>query len=456
MQWRGKTNNMGKLALVALVGQADTGIQLDNNNYEKVASLSFFKHTNVKDVSLHKFLFAIKQLKLEPSELAMDLLIIACTVYAADTRINRKTYAEDSWTRLIDLFIPVSDPAFWQNQRALLQRIFRFLTGDIWDVNFRERSDTSLQLSPKGNRRSYQMPYQTNTVCLFSGGMDSLIGAVDLLDHGIRPLLLGHSKSSDVTPYQKSCYTALANHYRQLPLARIHAFVRIPKENLFSSKDTAERGRSFLFLTLGAICASSLDAQSELIIPENGMISLNIPLTPLRVGSHSTRTTHPHYLGMMQELFTNMGGGVTIRNPYQFKTKGEMLKDCGNKQLIAQTDSMSCSHPSGRFKGQGNGHCGYCVPCIIRQAAFKIAGVSERFTYRKNIFEPPGMNIRRAEGTDILAFKYQIEKIRQKPGFLTAAIRSTGPLGEDVSAYLDVYRRALDEVEDLLDPIVLI
>ncbi len=450
---------MSKLALVALVGEDDNGIQFDNGSYERVANIPFFKYNNVEDVSVHEFLTALKKRKLEPSELAMDLLVIACTMYAADTRFKRETYAEDSWTRMIDLFIPVSDVPFWDGQKELLQKIFRFLTGDIWALNFRGRVNPNLLLSPRGHRQHYRMPYQTDTVCLFSGGMDSLIGAVDLLEQGIRPLLVGHAKSSDVAPYQDNCYNALASRYTNLLPERIYAFVRIPKKNLFSSEDHTERGRSFLFLTLGAICASALQQQSRLIVPENGMISLNIPLTPLRVGSHSTRTTHPHYFAMMQKLFENMQIGVTIHNPYQFKTKGEMLAECTNNPLVAQAESMSCSRPAthnANIETAGTMHCGYCVPCIIRQAAFRKANIADVFPYRKNIFDIQGMRIERAEGADILAFKYLIEKVRQKPDFLTAAIRSTGPLGQDVSQFVEVYQRALLEVANLLRPVVLI
>lgn len=447
---------MGKLALVASVGRTDNGINLSGQSYARIGQVSLFKHYNVQDISVHEFIKALKRLRLEPSELAMDLLIIACTMYAADTRIKREVYSEDSWTRIIDLFVPVSDVAFWNSQKELLQKIFRFLTGDIWTLAFRGRTDTNLQLSPRGRLSRYGMPYQTDTVCLFSGGMDSFIGAIDLLESGTRPLLVGHTKSSDVKPYQDKCYAALAKHYQSQKPERIHAFVRIPDKKLFEIEDHTERGRSFLFLTLGSICASALQPQSKLIVPENGMISLNIPLTPLRVGSHSTRTTHPHYFRMMQSLFNNMQNGVTIQNPYQFKTKGEMLLECANQLLVIETETMSCSHPSGRWAGESNGHCGYCVPCIIRQASFKAAGLQDRFRYRRNIFDSLGLDITKAEGSDVLAYKYLIEKVKRTPIFLTAAIRSTGPLGENVQPFVHLYRRALREVEDLLNPIVLI
>jgi len=446
---------MGKFALIATVGANDQGIQVPEGQYTKSAMLPFEKYQNARDVSIHTFLNALKRRKLQPSEIAMDLLVVACSMYAADTRIERRQNGEDGWTRIIDLHIPVSAPALWSTQKELLETIFKFLTGDIWQVHFRERADPEFKLSPTGKLARYKMPYVTDTVCLFSGGMDSFIGAINLLEGGTRPLLLGHSKSGDVSSYQEKAAAALAKDYASAPPDRIDAFIKIPKGDLFGSEDHTERGRSFMFLSLGAISASALGAATKLYVPENGMISLNIPLTPLRIGSHSTRTTHPHYIQSMQRLFTNLGLGVEIINPFQFKTKGEMLAECANKKLVETTETMSCSHPSGRYEGEGNGHCGSCVPCIIRRASFKAAGVNDIFRYRRDIFQLSGVNPGRAEGTDVLAFKYMIEKVNRHPQYLTAAIRNTGPLGEAVRDYIDVYSRALKEVDTLLSPVIL-
>ena len=131
---------MGKLALIANVGADDTAIDLNELEYVKTANLKLFKHDNSADVGTDAFVKALKKFKLGPSEVAIDLLIIACTMYAADTRIEREKYAEDSWTRMIDLYIPVSDKNLWDTQKELLQKIFRFLTGDIWNITFRERA----------------------------------------------------------------------------------------------------------------------------------------------------------------------------------------------------------------------------------------------------------------------------------------------------------------------------
>ncbi len=445
---------MGKFALIALVGQDDKGVDLSKKGYQKTGKIFFDAHHNKLDVSWHTFLTCLKQRKLEPSEAMMDLLVLACSMYAADTRISRIAYAEDNWTRIIDLYIPVEDPKAWEIHRENLQNIFKFLTGDIWTIIFRPRSGKKLKLSPKGSLSRYKMPYKTDVVCLFSGGMDSFIGAIDLIEQNIRPLLVGHSKSADVSPFQTRCGNALNAAYPLSKSERINAFIRIPKEGIFDSEERTERGRSFLFLTLGSICASSLASESTLVVPENGMISLNLPLTPLRVGSHSTRTTHPYYFSLMQELLERLKSGVKIVNPYQFKTKGEMLQYCRNSNLVKDTETMSCSHPTG-YRRAGNVHCGYCVPCVIRQASYKASGVKDKFNYRTNIFDPAGLEIAKAEGADILAFKYMIAKVKKHPNFLTAAIRTTGSLGENVDCYVDVYKRSLDEVEQLIKTVKL-
>jgi hypothetical protein len=446
---------MGKLALVTKLGSFDAGVDLGNNSYLKTANLEIL---NDRATISDRFLHRLKQLGLRPSETAMDLWVVACSMYAADTRIKRRQFAEDSWTRLIDLYVPVSDPNLWNAQKELLEKIFRFLTGDIWTIFFRSRTNMPVT-SPYSKLRRFKMPYRTDTVCLFSGGMDSFIGTVDLLEKKVRPLLVGHSKSADVTPYQSKCALSLNSYYSQFSPERVYAFIRVAnKKHFFGGIENTERGRSFMFLTLGALCASSLSSSSSLIIPENGMISLNIPLTPLRVGSHSTRTTHPFYLSMMQELLSNIGLNVTLKNPYQFKTKGEMLAECMNSKLVAKTETMSCSHPAaGRYKGgvgSSNRHCGYCVPCIIRQAAFMAAGISDILPYSNNLHKQL-LKISKAEGADVIAFKYMIEKVKLHPNYLTAAIRNTGPLGENVQPYINVYERALNEVDHFLNRVKL-
>ena len=118
----------------------------------------------------------------------------------------------------------------------------------------------------------------------------------------------------------------------------------------------------------------------ELLVPENGFISLNVPLTPLRLGSLSTRTTHPFFIQQIQKILEALGFHVRLSNDYQFKTKGEMLVECANqfqlRQLVFQ--ATSC----GRFARFKYEHCGRCVPCLVRRASFLHWGLDDETSYR--------------------------------------------------------------------------
>ena len=58
-------------------------------------------------------LTSLKKIGVFPSEIGVDLLVLAAHVHAADTRISRAEQSQDSWTREIRLVIPVSDPVRW-------------------------------------------------------------------------------------------------------------------------------------------------------------------------------------------------------------------------------------------------------------------------------------------------------------------------------------------------------
>jgi hypothetical protein len=404
----------------------------------------------------HERLFKeIQNLGLQPTDVAMDLLILAVSLFAADTRVSRKDNSQDGWTREIDLYVPVGDQALWDSQKPLLEDMLRFLTGDLWRFIFRPRPKDIATIAPeKRQARSYE----TDTVCLFSGGLDSFIGAIDLLESGTRPILLGHYKSSDVASPQRGCAEYLQSRYEGKRPDYLGAYINVPKK-LFGDRDEkTERGRSFLFFSLGIVCASALGNKARLVVPENGLISLNVPLTPLRLGAPSTRTTHPYFVSSFQKLLGNLGINVLFENPYQFKTKGEMLKDCRNQDILIKFahKTMSCAHPSaGRWAGGTFQHCGHCVPCIIRRAAFKAAYGKDATKYGTNLYKRP-LSSELSEGEQVQAFKVALARLRKNPEISDLVVYKSGPLQGDASRialYADLYRRGMAEVESLLDKV---
>lgn len=144
-----------------------------------------------------------------------------------------------------------------------------------------------------------------NSVCLFSGGLDSFVGAIDLLDAGQKPLFVSHYWDIS-TSSQKLCAERIASVYGDMEIRHVRAHVGFPNDLVIGSEaEKTTRGRSFLFLALAALAASGM-TDPDIYIPENGLISLNVPLDPLRLGAWSTRTTHPFYLAKWQELLSGL------------------------------------------------------------------------------------------------------------------------------------------------------
>jgi 7-cyano-7-deazaguanine synthase in queuosine biosynthesis len=382
---------------------------------------------------------------LSPSQVAIDLLHLATIVYTADLRIWRGYDSEDAWYREISIYVPVTDVALWTAAKQILTELLCFLTGDAWSVNFRQKVP-----SPEPTIGNPPDP-PTDTVCLFSGGLDSFVGAIDLLADGHRLALVGHYGHSQRE--QVAAYEALKPSYesRMLPLWFFVVPPRVSKEQVVES---TMRARSILFLALGTCIASALPEGTPLYIPENGLISLNVPLTFGRAGTHSTRTTHPHTIELYRQLLSALGIKTPLRTPYRFATKGEMLKDCKDQATLKAGvhATMSCSRPqAGRFHNRPVGqHCGYCVPCIIRRASLHAVALDEE----PRVIEILSREIKAkdAAGCDKRAFLMAISRLKaMTPLQVISEVLSAGPLDTgELDGLIGVYRRGLAEVEGFL------
>ena len=87
--------------------------------------------------------------------------------------------------------------------------------------------------------------------------------------------------------------------------------------------------RSFLYVSIGATVAQML-GQRNVRFYENGVVSLNLPVSAQVVGSRATRTTHPRVLEDFGKLIGLVAGSTfTVENPFKWQTKGEVIeKNC--------------------------------------------------------------------------------------------------------------------------------
>jgi hypothetical protein len=400
----------------------------------------------------------LSRLGVHPSEIGVDVLVLAALVHAADTRISRASESQDGWTREIRLIVPVSDADRWTAVTPTFVRMLNFLTGDRWSIAFRARPSRFTKVASPAPARLIGPPF--NDLALFSGGLDSLIGAIDALENGRTPLLVSHAGEGATSDAQSTIFEALKGQYHGRAFDRLRLWMTFPEGFVSGSAgENTTRGRSFLFFALGVFAGSGLETPFTLKVPENGLIAVNVPLDPLRLGALSTRTTHPFYIARWNDALQGLGLNGRIENPYWDRTKGEMVAACANGTLLRRLvpSSLSCASPTkGRWQGLGTQHCGYCLPCLIRRAAL-VAGLHpdpDPTTYTVDDLKTRALDTRQSEGVQIRSFQLAIERLRVRPALAPILIHKPGPLFDETparqAALAGVYRRGLEEVGALL------
>jgi len=447
---------MKRQLLVGRLGsddQFDVAVGVD----EQKTYLQLVAGEKTLDHGIGSAVSSLERFGIYPSEIGVDLLVLAAHVHAADTRISRAEQSQDSWTREIRLVVPMSDQARWEAAAPTLKKMLDFLTGDRWTIEFRPRPTRFSAIVKQAPASLVAPPF--DSLSLFSGGLDSLIGAIDLLEEGATPLLISHFGEGATSDAQSKLFAGLQRHYDASLFQRLRVGMTF-RDGLVDgvSSENSTRGRSFLFFALGIFAGTGFGSQFTLRVPENGLIALNVPLDQLRLGSNSTRTTHPFYMARWNDLLHELGVDGSIDNPYWNMTKGEMALACGNSDLLKElaADSLSCSSPTkGRWHGLGIEHCGYCLPCLIRRAALEAAwgNGADATTYTVADLHAQPLDTRESIGKQVRSFQYAIERLRGNPNLAKLLIHKPGSLADEVER-LDqlagVYQRGL-EVGRLVD-----
>jgi hypothetical protein len=398
-------------------------------------------------LGLQGFAEAANGLGIAPNETSLDLLILGAVVYVADTKIARRVAAQDGWSREISITLEVTQPDDWAGHSHEISALLHFLTGDFWNIQF-QRSRARPRLA------SSMVQGISGPVALLSGGADSLVGASNCAMANVTPIFASHYWDTGTRSHQIAVRNALQERYG-IPESRfVSGRIGLEKRGFDGlAGDNTQRSRSFLFLAMATFLASSIE--SEILIPENGLISLNIPTDPLRLGAFSTRTTHPHLLERWNLLLREVGLRASVRNPYSFMTKGEMLRNALDRTWIREAfpTTISCSSPSKlRWTGQSPRHCGTCVPCIIRRAAGDAAYGQDPTEYACGPVGQLTVSTNTSRGEHFRSFKYAIQRLEALTDKVTLLVQSAGPLAAtQVDSYARVYREGLREVADSLE-----
>jgi hypothetical protein len=362
---------------------------------------------------------------------AIDLVRIATAAYLADASTERTR----TFTRSLDILVHVRSEDPWSDELLeKLANLLSSLSGDRW----------SIAVVPDESEVDCDEAAETKEVArvaLFSGGLDSFAGAVLSFQEG-EVLFLGHVDNGIVKGVQDRATSWLADKGRAVD------FLQIRHGSKARKVERTYRTRAALFMALASAVAVARAAK-VVEVPENGYTSLNPPLGPERGGALSTRSTHPYTIHGFNEILDALGLDVTVSNPHQDKTKGELVQAAA-AQLTPFAEGAALTLSCGKFDGNYyiggdvNKHCGLCVPCVVRRASLLATGVADETPYLSETLDPPARDKlldRRAD--DVFALKMALAEGLEIEDLIDL---TPYPPGFDLERALDLCRRALAEI----------
>lgn len=394
-----------------------------------------------------------------------DLLIIALSIFAIDKRINRKIF-KDGWTRNLEVSIPVLEIEKWNQVKFKLEKTLEFLSGDIWNINFRKTNEKFR--GDKVNTHNVIKKSDFDCVSLFSGGLDSFSGAVKLLEESKSICFVGFKEYGLLKNRQENIYNILNSNYKNInkEIILFNGTAYAPLINNVKGKvynkgvESTSRSRSFLFIAGAIAIASIIGENIPVYIPENGFIGLNVSLTMSRKGTCSTRTTHPYFLRELNKILSLLGISNKVENFYALKSKGEIVDEIKDIKAFKEGVGLtiSCSHPclSRYDKLNPPLNCGYCYPCLIRRASMnkvkKYDGnYNPKYTISKSFIED--FNKIEGRASDLKALLWSLNRYLSfncKEDIKKLVIKTGKLQPNEVEKMTDVYIKSMEELKDMI------
>jgi 7-cyano-7-deazaguanine synthase in queuosine biosynthesis len=382
--------------------------------------------------------------------LHVDFARLAVLAFLADRSTPRQQGHGVRWDRDLELTVPVSQPSLWNEAADELAALLHLLSGDRWQLAFeRER--------PRRRGKVAEVA-PASIVCLFSGGADSLAGALAAHAHdGSVPVFVSHWDANTTSAVQTRLVDELAqlwgatpDHHRLLVRRRT---LQVGSEQSFRD-EKSRRTRSLLFLALGLAVAAVRDA--PLWMSENGFTSINPPLSPERRGSLTTRTTHPGFLDGLVDVLVRLGLKADLHKPFEQLTKGEVLARVAGHVSDDADRLFSMTHSCGKtpwFKGFSQGaQCGLCYGCLVRRGSFIASGLADSTPYIEQVLR--GDRRRPDFVTPTRSKTVEAARYRLRRGYSAGDILALGlPPRISVDDALALVNRGLDELRPVLNDI---
>lgn len=261
-----------------------------------------------------------------------------------------------------------------------LENFFLFIYNKTIKFDF-YNVDYNLPETKDSNSKKY------DSILLFSGGLDSMIGTSYCEKKFDKTLLIYTDQKPRLRPIIDKMMSDSLNNFD---------LIKIRGHQMYSGFFANTAGLSYILN--GSIFAYL--SKVPLLISECGVTSYQPRFAPL---NDITYTTHPHTINTAKEIiniFLNFE--LDIELPFNDTTKAEMVAKYGNLKKIELSHSCVTTNPFSM--GQIIKNCGDCYACFIRKLAI-LASVKDPTEYKSNINWDKKSNI-----YPILDFCYMILK----------------------------------------------
>lgn len=186
-------------------------------------------------------------------------------------------------------------------------------------------------------------------VLMFSGGLDSYLALLTLLDNGIDPKLVyveHGSRNNDEQLYQAK--KLAKKHGKELIIDRTLSLGNLEQENAFIPN------RNGLLAFIGALYGDFI-------------------YFAIMDGEQTYEDCRQDTFMALSVALTKLGGRpVVVDSPFWEKTKAEVIRDLDPKNYRLLKDTYSC------HRG-GEKHCGHCSACFRRFVAFEVNHIEDKW-----------------------------------------------------------------------------
>jgi hypothetical protein len=318
------------------------------------------------------------------SDLDLDLAGVTSSLFRCESLKNKEELTLDD-----SIVFSVKEFNIWNKLevKQLMQDILSFMV--------QARPPLRFKAAQKIRRpRKRVQPKRRESVTLFSGGIDSLSGILNVQTNvgSTSGVFVNHSNISSIV---KDLETQVLNSYN----------TNVFQINIRRSPAAGiQQLRGFVYLVFGAIVAKVLKT-NKIFISESGPIMYQPLFLPTDL---VTLTTHPTLILLSKQLFKELYNiEFQFYEPFEDLTKAEVISLCPECDAIRYTNSCI----STRFAYSQYSHCGRCYGCLVRRLSSIVAGVKDA-EYGKDVLVQdldersrggwPGKRIQSSNLTDLM------------------------------------------------------